>query len=141
MWRIATSAPVRTLLVVALLAAAVLVAPVAPAANGNPGRAAYFRYCAACHGDDGRGNGEVAGSMRPKPSNLTQLAKKNGGIFPSAQVKEIIDGRKRVAAHGSAKMPVWGTVFAAEKSYEQPEAHAQSQIKLITNYLASIQTQ
>jgi mono/diheme cytochrome c family protein len=127
-------------LVVALLAGGVLLARLASAANGNPGRDAYFRYCSACHGDDGRGKGEVAGSMRPKPADLTQLAKKNGGTFPYAEVKEIIDGRKRVAAHGSSKMPVWGKVFAEEKAYERPEDHAQSQIDLITSYLASIQT-
>jgi len=57
----------------------------------------------------------------------------------AAEVKEIIDGRKRVAAHGSSKMPVWGTVFAEERSYEPPDAHAQSQIEIITSFLASIQ--
>src|SRR5262245_59778618 len=107
MWRLAALAPLRVWLAVALVAAAVLLARVAPAGDGNPGRAAYFRYCASCHGGDGRGNGEVAGSMRPKPADLTQLAKKNGGAFPAAAVKEIIDGRRRMAAHGSAKMPVW----------------------------------
>lgn len=127
-------------LLVALLAGGSLLARLASAANGNPGREAYFRYCSACHGDDGRGNGEVAGSMRPKPADLTQLAKKHNGTFPDAEVKEIIDGRKRVPAHGNSKMPVWGKVFAEEKTYERPEAHAQSQTQIITNYLASIQT-
>jgi mono/diheme cytochrome c family protein len=124
----------------ALLAAGTFVAQLAAAANGNPGRDAYFRYCSSCHGADGRGNGEVAGSMRPKPADLTQLARKNGGDFPAAEVKEVIAGRKRVAAHGSSKMPVWGEVFAEEQSYEPAAAHAQSQIELITGYLASIQT-
>jgi mono/diheme cytochrome c family protein len=130
----------RRLFVVALLAGGVLLARLAPAANGNPGRDAFFRYCSACHGANGRGNGEVAASLWPRPADLTQLAKKNGGSFPSAKVKEIIDGRKRIAAHGSSQMPVWGKVFSEEKSYEQPAAHAESQIELITNYLASIQT-
>lgn len=127
-------------LLVALLAGGVLLARLASAANGNPGRDAYFRYYSACHGDDGRGNGEVAGSMQPKPADLTQLAKKHNGTFPYAEVKEIIDGRKRIPAHGSSKMPVWGKVFVEEKTYEQPEAHAQSQTQIITSYLASIQT-
>jgi mono/diheme cytochrome c family protein len=141
-WRSMTMAPgvKRSGLAVLLLAAGLLVPQTAPAADGNPGRSAYFQYCSSCHGDDGRGNGEVAASLHPKPADLTQLAKKNGGAFPYAEVKQIIDGRKRVAAHGSAKMPVWGAVFAEEKTYERPEAHAQSQIELITAYLASIQT-
>jgi mono/diheme cytochrome c family protein len=126
---------------VVLLAAALLLAHLAAAANGNPGREAYFRYCGSCHGLDGRGNGEVAVGLNPKPADLTQLARKNGGTFPAAEVKASIDGRRRVAAHGSSSMPVWGTVFAAEKSYARPEAHAQSQVGIITDYLASIQAQ
>jgi mono/diheme cytochrome c family protein len=124
----------------ALLAGGALLASPISAADGNPGRSAYFKYCSACHGDDGRGNGVVAESLRPKPADLTQLAKQHGGSFPYAEVKEIIDGRKRVAAHGRSKMPVWGKVLAEEPAYEEPEAHAQSQIELITRYLASIQT-
>lgn len=124
---------------VLVLAGGVLLTRLASAANGNPGRDAYFRYCSSCHGDDGRGGGEVATSLRQKPTDLTTLAKAHGGTFPYAEVKEIIDGRKRVAAHGSPKMPVWGAVFADEKSFEQPAAHAQSQIEMITSYLASIQ--
>jgi mono/diheme cytochrome c family protein len=124
----------------ALLAGAALIPGPSAAANGNPGRAAYFKYCSSCHGDDGRGNGPAGGGMRPRPADLTHLAKRHGGTFPYAEVKEIIDGRKRLDAHGSSKMPVWGKVFAQEQTYMPPEAHAQSQIELITNYLASIQT-
>src|SRR5262245_39590495 len=128
---------IRRLFPLALLVAGVLFTRGAPAANGNPGREAFFRYCSACHGADGRGNGEVAPSMRPRPADLTQLAKRNGGRFPYDEVKEIIDGRKRIAAHGTSKMPVWGKVFGEATSYEQPEAQAQSQIDLIAGYLAS----
>jgi len=110
------------------------------ASDGNPGRAAYFKYCSACHGADGRGNGEVAPTMRPKPSDLTQLAKKHGGAFPSALVKETIDGRKAIAAHGSRKMPVWGDVFREERTAEDPDAHTRSQVQIIVDYLRSIQT-
>lgn len=122
------------------LGVVVLSAYVAAAGNGSPGRAAYFRYCGACHGADGRGNGEVADSLRVRPADLTQLAKKHDGVFPYDLVKEVIDGRKRVAAHGGSAMPVWGQVFASEESYETPAAHAQSQIGQIADYLSSIQT-
>jgi len=122
-----------------LLAGALLVRRM-DASDGNPGREAYFKYCSSCHGVDGRGNGEAARTMRPKPSNLTQLAKQHGGTFPSAQVKDIIDGRKSVAAHGSATMPVWGQVFSREQAQEVPEAHSRSQIQLLVDYLRSIQT-
>jgi mono/diheme cytochrome c family protein len=116
-----------------------LVASPGFASDGNPGRAAYFRYCSACHGADGTGNGEVAGSLHPRPTNLTQLAKTHGGTFPADSVRASIDGRARIAAHGDARMPVWGRVFGQEDSWETPEAHAQSLIQLLTTYLASIQ--
>ena len=126
-------------LVLGLLAVGVLFGERSYASDGLPGRAAYFRYCGSCHGADGRGNGVVAGDMRTPPTDLTHLAKKNGGTFPYAQVRESIDGRKRIAAHGSSEMPVWGQVFAGEKTYEQPEAHATSQVHIITDYLSTIQ--
>jgi mono/diheme cytochrome c family protein len=120
--------------------AALLLAQVAMAGNGNPGREAYLRYCSSCHGITGQGNGEVADSLRTPPTDLTQLAQKHGGAFPNDEVREIIDGRKRIAAHGSSAMPVWGQVFVEERTYEVPEAHARSQVSLIASYLAAIQT-
>jgi hypothetical protein len=78
--------------------------------------------------------------MRPKPSDLTQLARKHRGTFPAAQVTEIIDGRHSVPAHGGSKMPVWGRVFVQEHTAEDPEAHARSQIQIVVDYLRSIQT-
>jgi mono/diheme cytochrome c family protein len=127
-------------LVLVFLVAGALPAASANAGDGNTGRGAYFKYCSSCHGADGRGNGVVAGSLRPKPTDLTQLAKRNGGTFPDADVKEIVDGRTRVAAHGSSTMPVWGKVFGKEKTYMTPDAHIRSQVQLITDYLTSIQT-
>jgi mono/diheme cytochrome c family protein len=122
------------------LAAVALLTSAGSAANGNPGREAFFRYCSSCHGDDGRGNGPAASAMQPRPADLTQIAKRNGGIFPYDKVKEIIDGRTRVVAHGSSQMPVWGKIFAGEETLVPPATHAVSQINLIATYLSSIQT-
>lgn len=121
------------------LVVALSIAQVAMAGNGNPGREAYFRYCSSCHGLTGQGDGEVAESLRTPPADLTQLSQKHGGAFPNDEIRQTIDGRKRIPAHGSSEMPVWGQVFVAEKTYEKPEAHARSQISLIVDYLASIQ--
>jgi len=110
------------------------------ASDGYPGRNVYFRYCASCHGDDGKGHGVVADSLKRQPADLTQIATRRGGVFPSAEVQEIIDGRKRVAAHGTSEMPVWGKIFAHEPASMTPAAHAESQIDMITHYLSSIQT-
>lgn len=122
-----------------ILVGTALIAQRLHAANGNPGRAAYFQYCSSCHGIDGRGHGVVAESLRPKPADLTQLARKNGGEFPNDAVREIIDGRRRIAAHGTSAMPVWGRVFSEEPAHESPQAHVRSQLQLLADYLRSIQ--
>ena len=122
-----------------LMTIGLLVARTAYAENATPARAEYLRYCSACHGADGTGNGIVSGLMRPKPSNLTELAKQNGGMFPAARVRAIIDGRTPVIAHGESDMPVWGQVFTEEKAATQSDAHVRGKVQLITDYLATIQ--
>jgi mono/diheme cytochrome c family protein len=41
-----------------------------PAPVLNEGHEAYMRYCYACHGDKGDGNGPAAATMRPPPRDL-----------------------------------------------------------------------
>ena len=45
------------------------------AANGGK---LYGRYCAACHGKEGRGDGLAGAKLDPKPSNLTDEEWKHG---------------------------------------------------------------
>lgn len=121
-----------------VLAAALATLP-ARAAD-DPGREAYLRYCGACHGPDGKGDGIAGSLMTPKPSDLTQIAKKHGGEFPFQQVAADIDGTRTVRAHGDSAMPVWGDLFKAEPHWEASRrAEVQAKIALITNYVKSIQ--
>lgn len=46
------------------------------------GQIIYSRYCAACHGREGKGDGPVAPGLVRKPVNLRAMASKNGGKFP-----------------------------------------------------------
>jgi mono/diheme cytochrome c family protein len=101
------------------------------------GRALFLEHCASCHGASGRGDGPVASSLRHFPSDLTQFAKRNGGVFPSAKVHRIIEGRD-VGAHGSGEMPVWGHVFRTMPS-ETSDGSAAERIEAIVLYLESIQ--
>ncbi len=106
----------------------------------TPGKWAYLKYCGACHGADGKGTGAAAGFMRPKPTDLTQLAKQAGGTFPYAATMQAIDGTKMVPPHGDANMPVWGEIFRLESGASmERRAHAQGRIMLITEYIRSIQ--
>ena len=77
------------------------------------GPSRVFRYCSACHGPDGSGNGPVARSMRPRPSNLRHLAVRNGGEFPAEHVRAAIDGRTAVAAQWRIKDAGLGARYSA----------------------------
>jgi mono/diheme cytochrome c family protein len=101
------------------------------------GRDLYLTHCASCHGPSGRGDGPAADSMRRRPTDLTQFARANGGVFPSERTRNIIDGRG-VGAHGSVEMPVWGAVFKATGP-NGGEAAARDRIDAIVAYLEAIQ--
>jgi len=108
----------------------------APAAAVESGRALFATHCASCHGKAARGDGPVADALRVRPADLTQLAKRNGGVFPSAETHRIIDGRG-VGAHGNPDMPVWGNVFKSAANATDKDVAAR--IDAIVKYLESIQ--
>jgi mono/diheme cytochrome c family protein len=54
-------------------AAAPAAAQVTPAMLAQ-GRTVYKTYCAACHGESGRGDGPAAGVMKPSPRDHTDRA-------------------------------------------------------------------
>jgi mono/diheme cytochrome c family protein len=117
-----------------------LLAGAAKAAETDTGKALYTKYCGACHGPEAKGDGLAGTFMRPKPPDLTTFAKRNGGTFPERKVMEIIDGRNTVRAHGDPLMPVWGEIFHEEASWDvRRRTDVQEKIRLITEYLASIQ--
>ena len=84
-----------------------------PAGRTDPtnGKQMYTSYCAPCHGAEGRGNGPVAPALRTPPTDLTGLAKANNGKFPDNHIVSVLRFGTESRAHGSAEMPVWGTVF------------------------------
>jgi mono/diheme cytochrome c family protein len=79
------------------------------------GKGKYQKYCASCHGQAGKGDGEMAALLLFKPTDLTQLKNKNKGEFPFWRVYRAIDGRELVRGHGSREMPLWGFVFQVEE--------------------------
>lgn len=76
---------------VAVTVAAALVA-CAPETTASSGAADYAEFCVACHGASGKGDGPAAAGMTPRPTDLTQLARQNGGQFPRLRVMARIDG-------------------------------------------------
>ncbi|MBW2279500.1 MAG: c-type cytochrome [Deltaproteobacteria bacterium] len=104
------------------------------------GRSLYLENCAACHGTGAKGNGPLADDLKVPPSNLTTMAERRGGKLNGAEIREIIDGRKAVASHGTRDMPVWGSEFArARKKGEGREAAARNRVHAMVAYLESIQ--
>lgn len=59
----------------------------------------YADYCAACHGAGGRGDGAAGAGLSPKPADLTGLAARNGGVFPTTRVMAYIWRGEGAAAH------------------------------------------
>ena len=72
------------------------------------GEQLYGRFCAACHGAQGRGDGPVAASFKVEVPDLTLIARRAGGSYPRDRIEQIIDGRYILGSHGSRTMPVWG---------------------------------
>ena len=104
-----------------------------------PTGAYLFRtYCASCHGANAQGDGPLASAMRRKPANLTEILKREGGVFPSAKVFQIIDGRTKVAGHGGPDMPVWGDVFKRAIDGGQADA-VKARIEALVAFLETIQ--
>jgi mono/diheme cytochrome c family protein len=117
-----------------------IVRPMSWAADGDQGRAYYLRYCGSCHGPEGKGDGTVSRSLKVKPADLTQLKKKNNGVFPVEKVIATIDGRARIGAHGESKMPVWGEIFEKEASgQKEPATTSAARVKAIAEYLSTTQ--
>jgi mono/diheme cytochrome c family protein len=94
----------------------------------------FRAYCASCHGVSGTGNGPVAATLKTKPTDLTQLAKRNNGAFPSESVASVIE-KGKITAHGSSEMPVWGPELSRLSSHD-PEV----QLLRVHNLVSYIET-
>jgi mono/diheme cytochrome c family protein len=71
------------------------------------GRALFETYCVSCHGPQGKGDGPAAEGLGKKPADLTGIAARNGGAFPTVRVMSTIDGYSRRNDRGSL-MPELG---------------------------------
>jgi len=101
------------------------------------GKQMYRDYCAACHGSNGKGRGPVASSLNKRLPDLTTLAKRHGGSFPTEYVRNVLRFGPGFSAHGSADMPVWGPIFQYLDNYN--EAAVRQRIQNLCEYLKSIQ--
>jgi len=127
-----------TVLAAFLLIPAAAAAQDQPMKQSTPGAETFRTYCATCHGTSARGDGPLASSMRRKPANLTEIAKRNGGEFPSELIFKVIDGRQPVRGHGGPDMPAWGDALLRSREAGDDE-RVKSVIQALVNYLEGIQ--
>jgi mono/diheme cytochrome c family protein len=104
--------------------------------NAWSGDQLYREFCAACHGTDGRGHGPAADAMRSQPTDLTLIAKHNGGRLNEVAMRMVISGETNVPAHGTTEMPTWGNVF---RSISANETFAEMRVNALVKYLQQIQ--
>lgn len=121
---------------------ALMVASTASAADypSMSGQELYKRFCASCHGSEGRGDGPVATSFKIEVPDLTLIARRQGGKFSPQLIERVVDGRHIIGAHGTREMPVWGAEFTRSES-GNPQAERDSRIVIskIVEYLATLQ--
>lgn len=93
----------------AILGVALLAVPAAVRAQAadHPGKPVYDKWCSACHGEDGRGSGDAAGYMLPRPRDFTQALYQvrttaTGSLPTDADILRVID----LGMPGTA-MPGW----------------------------------
>ena len=104
--------------------------------NAASGQQMFETYCAVCHGTDGRGGGPAAASLKVAPVNLTQLAAKNNGKFPTYHVSTALTSGG-ISAHGNNEMPIWGNLFKGLN--ENNPSVVRIRIVNLTNYIESLQ--
>ncbi|MGB9113745.1 c-type cytochrome [Bradyrhizobium sp.] len=118
------------------------------AQNFDRGKYEYEAHCAMCHGLNGMGDGFFAQQLKSGTvvPNLTELSKRNNGVFPFMRIYQIIDGRQSVMAHGPREMPIWGPRYKSEVGenfYDDyradAEAFARARILALTEYVYRLQ--
>lgn len=72
------------------------------------GKRLFARYCATCHGDTGRGDGQNAYNLDPKPPDFSESLE----LHQPSYWRQIIEGGSAGVGR-SPQCPPWGRVLAA----------------------------
>lgn len=87
--------------------------PPAVAAADAEGRAVYDRWCAGCHGDDGKGAGDGAQHLIPKPRDFTRALYQirttaTGEVPTDADIRHVVD-----EGMPGTSMPAWKNTLSS----------------------------
>ncbi len=80
----------------------------------------------------------MAAYLNVPPANLTTIATRNRGVFPTEVVHRIVDGRRALKTHGDSAMPIWGDAFSLSGGADTEKATAEK-IRRLVAYVESIQ--
>ncbi len=127
-------------------AAAAIALPLAAAAEPPPaegcqplpeisGPVLFADNCTVCHGPGGKGGGPLAKALGLSPPDLTMLASRAEGRFPSGHVLSILRNGGGRKGDGDKAMPAWTKIFA----HECGEAYANQAVLELDKYLRTIQ--
>ena len=111
--------------------------PAAGEAKAAEGREMFLRFCASCHGKDGKGEGPAAVAMKTRPSDLTSISRRHGGKYPTGYVGALLKFGRNLASHGSEEMPVWGSRFKTLDPVGDPTG--QKHVDSVVAYIESLQ--
>jgi len=107
--------------------------------SATSGAEMYKTYCAACHGKSGRGDGPAAAELKVPPTDLTLLAKNNGGKYPEDKVAATLRFGAKAPAHGTPDMPTWGPLFRSLKQGD--DSMVNLRISNLVKYIKTLQEQ
>jgi len=101
------------------------------------GQEEYTAYCAGCHGQDGRGKGRSSGYCTVPPTDLTQLAQKNNGIYPAEWICEVLRHGTGHAPKGQGYMPTWEPLLKSMNG--DPPGVTEIRIQSLAAYIKTLQ--
>lgn len=103
----------------------------------------YEQLCSSCHGVSARGDGSVSPLIKIGVPDLTRIARRDGGEFPTEDVRRMIDGRWDRRAHGARDMPVWGWQLynSASENDAVERERVDSMIDRLVGYLRTLQVE
>jgi mono/diheme cytochrome c family protein len=105
-----------------------------PSSKSEAGAQLYRNYCAACHGLEGKGDGQVAKFLKAPPADLSTLARRNNGRYPADSVAATLSSGTDSGVHGTSDMPIWGQAFKS-----RGKDVAQMRIRKLTEFIESLQ--